>query len=160
VQSTAAAAPQHSRSDFCSSSAAVQLAQELHSRVLAAIPLAQLAQLLLVQGAGEGGAAAASPSAVAAVQCDLLPPAAETTGGQHSASRAARSRPGPSCANCGAGKAQVGQLMLCGGCMATRYCGGACQAAHWRAHKAECQEAVGVAAAGNVAREGELEGQE
>ncbi len=50
----------------------------------------------------------------------------------------------PRCSNF-AGRSE-GDLPLkqCGGCRAVRYCGAACQRAHWReGHKAECKELVG-----------------
>jgi hypothetical protein len=43
------------------------------------------------------------------------------------------------CANCGKASAQ---LMLCGRCKAIKYCGRACQVAHYKEHKAICRPPV------------------
>lgn len=54
----------------------------------------------------------------------------------------------PTCAACGATAegAGVRKLLRCSGCQVVRYCGPACQRAHWRGgHKTEC---AGLAAAG------------
>jgi hypothetical protein len=44
---------------------------------------------------------------------------------------------GPGCGAAGAGAA----LKLCTGCEQVRYCGAACQRAHWAQHKAACRQA-------------------
>ncbi|KZP07580.1 hypothetical protein FIBSPDRAFT_1052900 [Athelia psychrophila] len=43
------------------------------------------------------------------------------------------------CAQCGTGAGGSTTLSLCGVCKAVRYCGRACQAAHWKTHKKDCQ---------------------
>ena len=43
------------------------------------------------------------------------------------------------CANCGQ---HSGQLMLCGRCKGVRYCGRACQVAHFKVHKEACRAAA------------------
>jgi hypothetical protein len=48
----------------------------------------------------------------------------------------------PSCSGAG--------VMKCMGCKQARYCGEACQLAHWKAHKADCRQRSVELAAGNV----------
>jgi hypothetical protein len=51
-------------------------------------------------------------------------------------------------------RASPGATLLCGGCMAVRYCSRECQKVHWKAHRKACKElqaagldtAVGAAA--------------
>jgi hypothetical protein len=45
------------------------------------------------------------------------------------------------CARCSAAPAAGAKFQLCAGCRALRYCGPACQKAHWRQHKAACKAA-------------------
>jgi hypothetical protein len=47
------------------------------------------------------------------------------------------------CAGCGE---RPPVLKLCAGCGGARYCGAACQHAHWREHKAACRAAAAAAA--------------
>jgi len=46
--------------------------------------------------------------------------------------------PGLVCDECGTPDAEV-RLSTCTGCLVARYCGSACSAAAWPAHKAECR---------------------
>jgi hypothetical protein len=63
-----------------------------------------------------------------------------------------RSKPGTSCAACGATPDDVGRFKMCAGCDTARYCNHSCQKTHWLQHKqAGCPgraKAAGPAAAG------------
>ena len=49
---------------------------------------------------------------------------------------------------CSTFEAVYGDFQICGGCRQAKYCGLACQRAHWRAgHKEECQRASSASAA-------------
>jgi hypothetical protein len=43
------------------------------------------------------------------------------------------------CGVCRAVEGEQGQLWLCSGCMAVRYCGKACQQKDWKGHRAGCR---------------------
>ncbi|KAL7447772.1 hypothetical protein ACHAWC_000094, partial [Mediolabrus comicus] len=45
-----------------------------------------------------------------------------------------------SCANCGKGEEDAGDLKTCTGCKMTRYCNRECQLAHRPQHKKECKK--------------------
>jgi len=48
--------------------------------------------------------------------------------------------PGTGCDHCGATSGPDGRsIKICNGCHAARFCGAACYAAAWPAHKAECR---------------------
>ena len=52
----------------------------------------------------------------------------------------ARCTPSSSCANCGKGEEDAGDLKTCTGCKMARYCNRECQLAHRPQHKKECKK--------------------
>jgi hypothetical protein len=70
--------------------------------------------------------------------------AAAATGGAASGSSHAVVAPPHACDGCGTTALPV---KLCSSCRGARYCGAACQRAHWREHKAACRAAAAAAAA-------------
>ncbi len=65
------------------------------------------------------------------------------------------SQPRGACGQCGGGAQAGGQLESCGGCLAVKYCGVACQRAHWKAgHREQCRAAQAAAAAAAAAAAG------
>ncbi|KAG2493676.1 hypothetical protein HYH03_008190 [Edaphochlamys debaryana] len=97
---------------------------------------------------GQGSGSGPAPSEVAALVAAPLPPPLAVPLAE-AVLRELRVCAYPGCLSYG-GRGEAGlSLKQCSRCKCVRYCGAACQKAHWKAgHKAECQEAAAAAAGG------------
>lgn len=86
---------------------------------------------------GAGGAGADLAGLAASLGLGGGPGPRQAPPQRQPAQPAAAAPPGAAnvCAACGA----TGSLKRCAGCRGVRYCGAACQRAHWRQHAAECR---------------------
>ncbi|KAG2486451.1 hypothetical protein HYH03_014898 [Edaphochlamys debaryana] len=117
-------------------------------------PTAMVAELVTPRPGEDSGPLDAAEAAAAVVAAPLPPLLASPPAGRVLTQLLVCG--GPGCASFGGRSEAELPLKRCGGCKAVRYCGSACQRAHWGGgHKAECG-AMGPAAA--VMRAEEREG--
>lgn len=111
------------------------LSRQPYSEVAATSSSETLKELGRCKGGG-GGRSGGSGDA-GTQSAPAMPPS--TTAAAQPAVAAADER----CAACGrrSGESGIENLKSCGACHSVRYCGQECQRAHWRIHKAACQQA-------------------